>query len=77
MYWRKTAMIHNTPVRCLVNRSWNIATREWDGETINGTLVDISTQTADDNSGDLIPVGIVITETGAFQSVPVEFITKI
>ena len=70
-------MTHNIPVQCLINRSWNIRTRTWDGETVNGTLVDISTQTADDNSGDLVPVGIVITETGAFHSVPVQFITKI
>ena len=70
-------MTHNISVRCLINRSWNIATRTWVGETINATLIDVSTQTADDNSGDLVPVGIVITETGAFYSVPVEFITKI
>ena len=70
-------MKHNIPVLCLVNRSWNIATRKWVGETISGTLVEMSTQSADDNSGDLVPVGIVITETGAFHSVPVEFITKI
>ena len=70
-------MSSNITVQCLVNRSWDIATRKWVGDTISGILIDISTQSADDDSGKLIPVGIVISETEEFHSVPVEFITKI
>ena len=69
-------MIHNVPVECLINRSWNPMTKTWDGETVKGTLIDFLTQSAeDDNSGKVISVGIVILETGAFKSVPVDFIT--
>jgi len=70
-------MTHNIEVSCLVNRNWDISTLAWDGETLNGILIDFSTQSADDDSGTLIPVGIVILEDNTFQSVPMEFITKI
>ncbi len=69
-------------VTCLINRYWSPSTMSWEGETVNGTLIDLSTQSAEDNSGKLIPVGIVVldgsdTEASVFQSVPVEFIRKI
>jgi len=70
-------MTHNIPVRCLIDRSWNPVTKGWDGELMTGTLVDVSMQSADDNSARLISVGIVILDTGAFQGVPMEFITMI
>ena len=70
-------MTHNIPVQCLINRFWDPLTKDWDGDTAFGTLIDISTQSADDNSGKLTPVGIVVLETDAFYSVPIEFITKI
>ena len=71
-------MTDSIQVQCLINRVWNISTKDWDGDTVSGTLIDISTQSADDNSDKIIPVGIVMLETtGAFHSVPVEFITKI
>ena len=68
-------MKHNIPVECLVDRSWNPMTKIWEGRTVNGTLVDFVTQSAEDNSGKLIPAGIVILNSGALESVPVEFIT--
>ena len=70
-------MTHSIPVQCLINRSWNIASQKWDGETVNGTLIDISTQTDENLSGKSVSVGIVILTTGAFHSIPVEFITQI
>lgn len=71
-------MPHNISVRCLIDRTWNLTTHEWEGKDIEGTLIDITTQTSpDDKSGDIVPVGIIISATGAFHSVPVEFITKI
>ena len=69
-------MNHNVSVKCLINRSWNPMTKTWDGETVKGTLIDFLAQTAEDDIyGKVIPVGIVILETGAFKSVPVDFIT--
>jgi len=70
-------MTHNIPVQCLVGRSWNPVAKVWDGETMVGTLIDFSMQSAEDDSAKLIPVGIVLLDTGAFQSVPMEFITKL
>ena len=72
-------MAHNIPVRCLINRYWDPATKAWAGDTVSGTLIDISTQSADDNSGKLkfIPVGIVILETDEAHSIPMEFISDI
>jgi len=76
------------PVKCIIDRSWLrdielIA--EYDGETLNGELIDISTQT-EDSTGNIIPVGIVVmvdneeailTELNeSFHSVPMEFIKK-
>lgn len=64
------------PVRCLLNRSWNISTREWDGDWVNGTLIEISTQTAQDDYSKHVPVGIVLLDDNTFQCVPMEFIIK-
>jgi len=69
-------MKHSIPVECLIERSWNPITKTWDGTTANGTLIDIVSQSAEDNFSKLIPVGIVTLETGAFESVPLEFITQ-
>jgi len=70
-------MTQHIQVRCLIDRFWDPHLLAWDGSEINGTLIDVSTQTADDTSGKLIPVGIVLLEDDTFQSVPMEFIEKI
>ena len=70
-------MIENIRVECLVERSWNLSTRAWEGDLLNGTLIDISTQSEEGESGKLIPVGIVLLDDDTFQCVPMEFITKI
>ena len=67
-------MVKNIPVECLLNRTRNLEKEMWDGDLINGTLVDISTQSTEDNFGKLIPVGIVLLENNTFQCVPMEFI---
>jgi len=69
-------MKQNIRVECLVDRSWNPASLAWVGNTVSGALIDIATQSAEDNFGKLIPVGIVLLETGALESVPLEFITQ-
>jgi len=69
--------MQNISVECLIGRSWNISTRKWEGTLVNGTLIDISTQSEEDNSGKLIPVGIVLLDDDTFQCIPMEFITKI
>ena len=77
----------NMQVKCMINRYWDTDTREFDGDWVEGTLIDISTQTAEDSSGKLIPVGVVLldddyllnedtTKNNAFQSVPMEFIKR-
>jgi len=68
-------MKHNIPVTCLIDRSWNPRTKEWEGRTIGGTLVEFIAQSAEDNFGRLTTVGVVILESDAIESVPVEFIT--
>jgi len=70
-------MKHNIPVECLIDRSWNPRTKAWEGRTVGGTLIDFVAQSAEDNSGRLITVGVVKLESGAIESVPVEFITAI
>lgn len=70
------AIMNNIPVECLVKRSWNLSRKGWDGDLIYGTLIDITTQSAEDNSGKLIPVGIVLLDDDTFQCVPMEFISK-
>lgn len=68
-------MTNNIQVKCLVNRYWCPSKIDSEGELINGLLIDISTQTAE--NGKLIPVGIVILGDDTFQRVPMEFIQKI
>jgi len=69
-------MNQNIPVECLIDRSWNPMSKKWVGRTVRGTLIDITTQSAKDDFKSIIPVGIVTLETGALESVPVEFITR-
>lgn len=69
-------MTQDIQVQCMVDRFWDPATLKFNGNWVSGTLIDISTQTADDNSNDLIPVGIVLLNDNTFISVPVEFIKK-
>ena len=64
-------------VKCLIDRFWDTGTKDWDGTWVDGTLIDVSTQTEEGNSGRIIPVGIVVLETGAFEAVPMRFITAI
>jgi len=63
-------------VTCLVDRYWNPDTMDYAGTTAAGELLDILAQTADDYTGKLIPAGVVLLDSGAFLSVPVEFIKK-
>ena len=70
-------MMQNISVKCLVDRSWNICEKKWEGDLVNGTLIDISTQSEEDNSGKLIPVGIVLLDNNTFACIPMAFITKI
>ena len=68
-------MKYNIPVECLVDRSWDPRAKIWVGRTVKGMLVDFLSQSAEDNFGKLIPAGIVLLNSGAIESVPVEFIT--
>jgi len=68
-------MTQSIPVRCLLDRYWEPDDMDWKGTTVNGMLIDITSQTAEDLSGKLIPVGIVLVEDNTFQCVPMEFIT--
>jgi len=70
-------MAHNIPVNCLMERTWDTVDRAWDGVLDPGILIDFSTQTADDNSGKIIPVGIVLLEDDTIQSLPLEFIFQL
>ena len=70
-------MTQSIPIQCLIDRSWNPSTRDWEGTLVSGTLIDISTQTADDHSGKQITVGVIILAEGIFQCVPIEFILAI
>ena len=69
-------MTENMQVKCLIDRFWDVHLLTWAGAEVFGTLIDISTQTADDNSGKLIPVGIVLLEDNTFECVPMEFVEK-
>ena len=64
-------------VECKISRYWYPERiSDEGGEPVNGTLIDISTQTAE--NGKLIPVGIVLLDDdNTFHSVPMEFITAI
>lgn len=63
-------------VVCLLDRSWNPATKEFEGTEYNGSLIDISMGSSEDESNKLIPLGIVLLENNTFRSVPMEFIQK-
>lgn len=65
-------MTQSILVKCLINRTWNISTQDWNGEWVAGLMVAVSTQS--DDKGNLIPVAVVRLNDGTFQSVPMEFI---
>ena len=67
-------MTENIRVSCVLNRSWDPATRQYVGDSSNGTLIDVSTQ---GDESEFSPVGIVLMDDNSFQCVPMEFITKI
>lgn len=69
-------MTENIPVTCLLDRSWNPATREYDGTDYAGTLIEISTENSEEEPDKLISVGIVLLENNTFHSVPMEFVRK-
>ena len=70
-------MKHEIPVECLIDRSWNPVTKVWEGTTVNGTLIDIVSQSAEDDFKKLIPAGIILTDEGKAESVPLEFISTV
>lgn len=68
-------MTENMQVTCLVSRYWYPSDIDLEDALLNGLLIDISTQTAE--NGKLIPVGIVmLDDDDTFQCVPMEFIQK-
>jgi len=70
-------MTQEYQVSCLINRAWEISIQDWEGDWVNGTLIDVSTQSDEANPGKIVPVGIVLFDDGSFQSVPMDFIQKI
>ena len=69
-------MTDNIPVTCLLDRYWDPATLEFAGTEKSGTLIDVAVQSAEDETGGVVPVGIVVLDDNTFQSVPIEFIKK-
>lgn len=69
-------MTENMQVTCLLDRYWDPATMDYAGTEKSGTLIDISMQSAEEDSEKLIPVGIVVLDDNTFQSVPMDFIKK-
>ena len=69
-------MTENMQVTCLLDRYWDPATMDYAGTEKSGTLIDISMQSAEEDSGKLIPVGIVVLDDNTFQSVPMDFKKK-
>ena len=65
---------HYVQVKCLVNRYWDPATKDWGGQETTGTLIDISAQTCESDPSRTIPVGIVVLEDCTFEAVPMQFI---
>ena len=63
-------------VTCLLDRSWDPVTKAFSGTEYPGSLIAISTQSSEEHSGELIPVGIVALDNNTFASVPMEFIKK-
>lgn len=64
-------------VACLLDRYWDPAAKSFSGTEHYGRLIEISAQSGKENSGELIPVGIVLLDDNTFQSVPMEFVRKI
>ncbi len=69
-------MTQTIQVTCMVHRTWDTSAMVWSGDWISGTLIDISVQSTENNSGKLHPVGIVLLEDNTFQCIPMEFIKK-
>jgi len=65
-------MAHYLQVKCLISRFWDPDIKDWDGTLASGTLIDISTQSDEDNHDRTIPVGIVVLDDGNFEAVPIE-----
>ncbi len=70
-------MTESVRVTCLLDRYWDPSDKSYKGTEQNGALIDICMQSSDGDSGGLIPAGIVLLDDNTFQSVPLEFITKI
>lgn len=70
-------MTQDIKVQCMVDRFWDTTLLAFNGTWVNGTLIDISTQSAEDKHEKIIPVGIVLLDDKSLISVPVEFIKKI
>ena len=70
-------MIESIRVSCLIDRLWDSSTKQYDGTHATGTMIDVSVQSCEDDYDVFAPVGIVLMDNGTFQSVPMEFITKI
>lgn len=69
-------MTESIRVTCLIDRYWDSASKKYLGTETTGTLIDLSVQQDEYNSGRLIPVGIVLLDNNTFQSIPLEFIQK-
>ncbi|MBC8536888.1 hypothetical protein [Feifania hominis] len=61
-------------VSCLVERYWDLSTRQYAGQQKQGTLIAVSSQT--DDGGQVEPVGIVMLDDGKWESVPIAFIQR-
>ena len=68
----------NEPIRvtCVIDRYWDHTERKFVGTDADGDLLEISTQSELDEPDKIIPVGIVLLDDGALESVPVEFIRR-
>ncbi len=69
-------MTESVRVACLLDRYWDPAEKAYAGVEKVGTLLEIATQSAEEDAGRLIPVGIVLMDDNTFQSVPMEFLKK-
>lgn len=70
-------MTETIRVTCLLDRYWNTTEKTYRGTEKNGTLIDVSMQSSEENADKLIPAGIVVLDDGTFQSVPMDFIKKL
>ena len=70
-------MSDSIPVMCLIDRYWDPAAMKFAGTDAKGDLLEITAQSAENDSGRLVPVGIVMMNDGTFQSIPIEFIRKV